>query len=327
VPIFVTRPASDVHPALGFIGYRAPLLAGGAGTAQTIKLMRKLVDQAVGDASFVRHAIDIVRHVPAYHDLGEASTVYDWVTHNIRYTKDPVTKEKLYPPAELLRIRAGDCDDIAMLMSALMIALGYPARVVTIGANAENPEEFTHVYAEAEVPPGSGNWVSMDAARPGATFGVEPPAYFRKRAWSLTDDSFADLTGLGGLGCQCGGSCSSCRVGQAGLCGLAGYTRVAQPFVVRAGHLGQDGIDWGSIIQSSIQEVPAIIATSSGQGTQIRNPYGTVATGPYSSYATQYTPGYGVPYAGYTATASSSTIWPWVIGVGLLALALGGRRS
>jgi transglutaminase-like putative cysteine protease len=318
-PIFVSQPAHLESHA--FAGYRAPLMGGEAGTAQTVALMRKLIDQAVGDQSFVRQAIDIVRHVPAYNDLQEASTLYDYVTRTIRYTKDPVTKEKLYPPGELLKIRAGDCDDIAMLMGALGIALGYPARLITISSNSSNPEEFTHVYTELEVPPGSGEWVPMDAARPGATFGVEPPAYFRKRAWSLTDESYADLSG-----CHCGGSCSSCQVGTSGLCGLNGYAQVPRRT------LGQDGIDWGGILSQTIQEVPSIVAVASGQPSGVKTAYGSTQTGagPYGSFATPYTPGYGVPYAGYGSPSASTWIsenWP-ILGIGLLALiALGGRKS
>ena len=95
------------------LAYRAPLLNGEPGTAQTIALMRRLVDEALADPQFVRQAIEIVRAVPAYDDFAEAETLYRWVKRHIRFTKDPVTKEKLYPPQELLKIGAGDCDDIA----------------------------------------------------------------------------------------------------------------------------------------------------------------------------------------------------------------------
>ena len=280
--------------------------------------MRKLVDQAVSDQRFVRLAKEIVRGVLPYNDIGEASAVYEYVKRNIRYTKDPVTKETLYPPLELLKLRAGDCDDIAMLMGAIMIALGYPARLVTIAASADNPEEFSHVYLEAEVPPGSGQWIPMDAARPGAQFGLEPPIYYRKRAWSLTDNSYQDLSG-----CGCGGRCGCSSVGARKFSGLAGVATIG---------LGQgDGIDWGGILSQTVQEVPQIIAVTSGQSSALRSPYGTVSTGPYASYATPYTPGYGTPAAGYgyptSPSASLSADMPILLLLGLGALLLlGGRR-
>lgn len=290
--------------------------------------MRALVDHAVSDPSFVRQAVDIVRRVPAYDDVGEAYAIYQWVKHSIRYTKDPVTKEKLYPPQELLKIRAGDCDDISMLIGALGIALGYPARLITISADASNPQEFSHVYPELEVPAGSRQWIALDAARPGAEFGVEPPMFYRKRAWSLTDDSYQDLNG-----CGCGGACGcgSNNCGSHPLSGLAGYATVAGYERFNAMH-GMGDVDWGNILQQSIQEVPSIIAVSSGQPTSIKNPYGVSQTGsPYGSFATPYTPGYGVPYAGYSSPSMAgewlSANWP-IVGLGVLALVmLGGRKS
>jgi hypothetical protein len=297
------------------IGYRAPLLSGEAGTKQTVQLMRRLVDQAVSDQRFVRFAKEVVRGVEPYDDIGEAYAVYRWVSGNIRYTKDPVTKETLYPPFELLKIRAGDCDDIAMLMGAIMIALGYPARLITIAASADAPAEFSHVYSESEVPAGSGQWIAMDAARPGAQFGIEPPVYYRKRAWSLTDDSFQDLSG-----CGCGGRCGCSPVGSYQRPGLAGVVT-----------LGQDGVDWSSLLTSTIQETPALIAAASGSPSLIKTPTGTVATGPYASYATPYTPGYGAQPAGYgyptSPTASLSADMPMLLLIGLGALLLlGGRK-
>lgn len=313
-PVFVEQPPQLRQASPSFAGYRAPLLSGEAGTKQTIDLMRKLVDQAVGDQSFVRFAKEIVRGVMPYNDIGEASAVYEWVKQNIRYTKDPVTKETLYPPADMLKIRSGDCDDIAMLMGAIMIALGYPARLTTISANASDPNEFSHVYLEAEVPPGSGQWLPMDAARPGAQFGVEPPVYYRKRAWSLYDNSYQDLSG-----CQCAGACASQAPRK--FSGLAGVATISG--------LGQDGVDWSSILQTSIQETPALIAAASGSPSLIRTPSSTVATGPYASYATPYTPGYGTPAAGYGTppTASLQADMPILLLLGLGALLLlGGRR-
>lgn len=263
--------------------------------------MRRLVDQAQKDAAFVRFAVDIVRNVAAYDEFGEVSALFSWVLEQIRYTKDPVTVEKLYPPQELLKIRAGDCDDISMLMGALAIALGYSARLITIAADPGSPDEFSHVYTEVECPAGSGNWIPLDAARPNAQFGLQPPGYFRKRAWSLTDDSHQDLNGTRRLR------------------GLSGYRS-----------LGDDSVDWGNVLQQSIAETPQIIAAVAGQPTSARTPYGTVSTGsPYASFVTPYTPGYAVPAAGYgvlgaTQAVSSSlfsSALPWLL-LGVVGIAV-----
>jgi hypothetical protein len=298
MPIFLGSPSStSSRSSSPGLAYRSPLLNGDPGIAQTVALMRQLIDEALADPSFVRQAIDIVRGIAAFDEFGEAEALFSWVRRNIRFTKDPLTKEKLYPPTELLKIRAGDCDDIAMLLGAFLLAVGYPARLITVSANPTQPQDFSHVYVEGEVPAGSGNWVPMDAARIDSQFGVEPPSYFRKRAWSLTDDSYQELSGGRRRG------------------SLSGYAR-----------LGDDSIDYNTLLQQGLTEIPAIISTASGGSASATTPQGTVTTmpaNPYGSFATPYTPGYGIPPAGYGSVASlqtSGSILPWLIGLGLLFL-------
>lgn len=307
MPIFVDAPLAGTSSA--WLGRRAPLLSGEPGTAQTIGLMRELIDEAVADQNFVRFAVDLVRNVPAYNDLGEAHAVYTWVQGHIRFTKDPVTKEKLYPPQELLKIRAGDCDDISMLMAALLIALGYPARLITLAANPASPNDFSHVYVEGEVPPGSSNWIPMDAARVDAEFGVAPPTYSRKRAWSLTDDSFQDL-----------GRSHPRRA-------LNGYPR----FGDYRGRffLGDDlNPEYLPILSQSIAEMPAIMEAAQGV------PVTSTAASPYGTYSTGYTPGAGIPPAGYQVNASvvgasSSSMLPLLLigGAVLMAMMMGKKSA
>lgn len=306
MPIWIGPQSSQSRVSTPGLGYRAPLADGEKGTAQTIALMRHLVNDALNDSTFVNKAIEIVRSVPAFDELGEVHALYDWVKRNIRYTKDPVTKEKLYPPRELLKIRAGDCDDISMLLAAFLLAIGTPARWITVSVNFDNPQEFSHIYPEAEVPTGSSQWIALDAARLDSEFGKEPAFYFRKRAWSVADDSYEDL---------------------------AGNRRKLPKFLSGYVGLGQDdGIDWTPIVQQSIQEVPQIMAVATGQPTAVKSPYGTSSTGnPYASFATPYTPGYGIPPAGYTVPATTgisltgSSMLPILLlgGVALLMLMKG----
>jgi hypothetical protein len=169
--------------------YRVPLMGGDSGVAQTIDQMRSLVNEAITDPSVLRTAKDIVRSVPAFDDYSEAEALYNWVRSNIRFTKDPVDKETLYPPSEMLQIRSGDCDDISMLLGALLMAVGYPARLMTVAANGD---EFSHVYVEGQI---NGQWIPMDPARSDSQFGVAPPSYTRARWWSLSDSSQGDLPG------------------------------------------------------------------------------------------------------------------------------------
>lgn len=301
-----------------------PLLSGDAGVEQTINEMRGLVDEALRDASVNRLARDIVRSVPAFDDVAEAEALYNWVRANIRFTKDPVNKETLYPPAELLKIRSGDCDDISMVMATLLMAVGYPARFVTVAATPNSPEQFSHVYVEGEVPAGSGQWIPMDPARYDSQFGIAPPVVTRARWWSATDQTYGDLLSGTKIYAHSG---STVNVGlgdypryrSVAMSGLGSYGRVRT--------MGQDPNAPAQTIATIEQGTADIIRAASGQPA---SPYSYSAAGPWASFQTQYSP-YGIP-AGYVtqppglAVSASSNMTLWlVLGIGALFL-LGGRR-
>lgn len=296
------------------------LLSGDAGVEQTIAHMRSLVDEALRDSSVIRLAADIVRDVPAFDDVAEAQAIYNWMRRNIRFTKDPVNKEKLYPPAELLKIRAGDCDDISMLLATLLMAVGYPARLVTVAASS-NPDQFSHVYAEGEVPAGSGNWIPMDPARYDSQFGVAPPMVTRSRWWSLTDSSYGDLSGVrhSGSSVHLRGLGDYPRYRSFVLSGLGSYGRVRT--------MGDTTQPDSAMIATVAQGTADIIRASQGAPA---SPFDFSASGPWQSFQTAYSP-YGVP-AGYktqpslSLTSTSNTGLWLALAVGAMLLMGGGGR-
>jgi hypothetical protein len=284
---------------------REPLLSGDAGVEQTINEMRSLVDEALRDPSIIRLATDIIRGVPAFDDLAEANALYEWVRRNIRFTKDPVNKEKLYPPAELLKIRAGDCDDISMLLGTLLMAVGYPARLMTVAAGGD---EFSHVYVEGNI---NGEWIAMDPARYDSQFGVAPPAFTRARWWSLTDAAQGDLSGMLG----------NYPRYMAHVSGIGAYGPVH-----RMSGMGDDSTS--STIATIEQGTADIIRASQGIPA---SPF-SYSSGPYASFQTAYSPGM-IP-AGYVNPAlqpnlsltSSSNVGLWLALAAGALLLMGGRR-
>jgi Transglutaminase-like superfamily len=171
--------------------YSVPLLAGDAGPEQTIGMLRHLVDQAWKDPVVNRTAIDTIRNagVQPYDNWGQIRAIYNFA-HSFYFVNDPVMKEALRPTRELLKLGAGDCDDInGNVLPALLGTIGYETRLVTIAADPEMPESFSHVYVEVLV---DGIWYPLDAARPGVTMDSPAPSFFRRKWWSLTDNSSAD---------------------------------------------------------------------------------------------------------------------------------------
>jgi hypothetical protein len=179
-----------IHATPGLL-YSAPLLSGDAGPRQTIGMLRALVDQAWKDPVVNRTAIEIIRSagVAPFDSWSQIHAIYNFA-RQFYFVNDPVSKEALRPTRELLKLMAGDCDDInGNILPALLGSIGFETRLVTIAADPEAPESFSHVYAEVWC---NGQWIPLDAARPGAVFAVAPPHFYRRAWWSLVDDSHGD---------------------------------------------------------------------------------------------------------------------------------------
>jgi len=176
---------------------RMSMPGGDRGTEFTVAKIRELVHQGMTDQLINRQAMAIVHAagVQAFDFVGEIRVVFDWVRRNIRFFKDIDGVETLRTAREILTIRGGDCDDInAVLLPSLLLTIGHSVRLVTISSDADAPGVFSHIYCEVEI---GGQWVPLDAARRDPAFGKGPRSYFRKRIWSLTEDRYRDVSGLG----------------------------------------------------------------------------------------------------------------------------------
>lgn len=198
LPWMMAPPAAPM--LRGALSYSLP--GGDRGVAKTMDLIRSLVDSAIKDPFVNRTAIEILHqsNAPQYDQRAAARTIYDWVHRNIRYVQDPVGKETVRPANVILKVRAGDCDDInGVLIPSLLGTIGITTRGVTIAA-AQGSNDFSHIYAEAML---NGQWVALDAARPNVVFGQAPETYWRRAEWPLTGSEVGQggyLAGMAALG-------------------------------------------------------------------------------------------------------------------------------
>lgn len=176
-----------------------PLPDGDRGVAQTMSLIRQLVDHAIKNPYINRTAIEILQsyNVPQYSQHSAANAIWTWVRQNIRYVQDPVGKETVRPAEVILEVRAGDCDDInGVLIPSLLGTIGIPTRGVTVAA-APDSRDFSHIYAEALV---DGQWIALDAARANVVFGQAPERYWRRAEWPITGMEIDQVGILNGMG-------------------------------------------------------------------------------------------------------------------------------
>ena len=76
----------------------------------------------------------------------------------------------------MLELRAGDCDDMTILLGAMLLSTGHPVRIVLAGFRPQKPHAYSHIYPEVFV---LGRWVPIDATTR-HPIGWEPPAIWKR---------------------------------------------------------------------------------------------------------------------------------------------------
>ncbi len=151
---------------------------GYLGTRKTLVHIQELIRQGAKDFYVRQKAIDILleRKIPQKDYLGEINALFKWVQGNLRYTRDPFRLEVLHTASRLLELRAGDCDDMTILLSAMLESIGHPTRLVIVGPDPSKPRLFSHIYLEAHY---KGNWIPLDATMP-FPMGWSPRAFVKE---------------------------------------------------------------------------------------------------------------------------------------------------
>lgn len=151
---------------------------GKTGTLVTARLIADMIREGAKDFVVRQRAIKIFRDlcVPPKDRRGEVAALFRWVRSNIRYTRDIYRVELLHTPRRMLELCAGDCDDMTILLGAMLLATGHPVRLALTGFRPHKPDSYSHIYPQALV---CGRWLALDATmdRP---IGWEPPALWKR---------------------------------------------------------------------------------------------------------------------------------------------------
>lgn len=128
---------------------------------KTLEHVKALVKQGAKDFCVRQTAINIFRlyGVRPKDVFGEIVALFDWVKKNVRYTRDIFRVELLHSARRMLQLRAGDCDDMTILLSALLESTGHPVRLVIIGRDPKRKKAFSHIYLETLY---RDQWIPLD---------------------------------------------------------------------------------------------------------------------------------------------------------------------
>lgn len=145
--------------------YAGAIPKGYAGTQRTIEQIGGLIRAGAKDFYLRQKAIDILleQRVRPKDYPGEIKTLFEWVRRHVRYTRDPFRVEVLHSARRMLELRAGDCDDMTILLSAMLEAIGHPVRLVIVGPDQGRPHFFSHIYLEVFC---RGRWIALDPTMP-----------------------------------------------------------------------------------------------------------------------------------------------------------------
>lgn len=92
-------------------------------------------------------AVSIVAPFADHNDWNtkQAAALYDYVRNNINGVKDPVGQEYIASPAETINTCGGDCEDKAILLASLCLAVGIQARLVICKSSSNQGHCLTEI--------------------------------------------------------------------------------------------------------------------------------------------------------------------------------------
>jgi|SRR5579862_44171 len=257
--------------ALQMRAYQLP--PGDAGVVKTINKMESLVSGPEGVGSPLLHQIvrDAIRG--SVRDYTEIDYWFHWVKEHIQFRGE--AEETLQSPEVTLKLRAGDCDDMSMLIAAGLRSLGYETAFKTV-ATPDSMGEYAHVYALA-LDKKTHKWIALDPTVDESYPGWEPDDTTREQTFSR----------IGGLMAYGKGNFRTPSAVPPQPRMNLGFYRPGNfrglGYVRRAGFrgLGDDsGIDLAAALSTQgLQELPSIIGSVTGVQTSTTTAAGSTQTG------------------------------------------------
>jgi len=148
-------------------GVVSSISGGDQGIYETINRMIGLVHEAMRDRRVKHWAAKMVMGLRVADKAGQVEAIKSFVQSRFNFIADTAGVEELVSPILMLRdledrnYLIGDCDDLSMLLAALVRAVGIPARFQVSGFKPDSKGivQYTHVGCQAFI---KGVYISMD---------------------------------------------------------------------------------------------------------------------------------------------------------------------
>lgn len=148
MPIFSSSPSRNPQRRTTTQKIRS----GFGGNLDTITQMRLLARKRAGDQRVREAALSILRSysTQSHNYMDEAIAIGNFVKQNVAYVRDPENIEHLQDPVLMLQDiaagrAAGDCDDMSLLASTLLLAVGCSPFYRTVRYQ-DTKGPYNHIY-------------------------------------------------------------------------------------------------------------------------------------------------------------------------------------
>jgi hypothetical protein len=112
--------------------------------------IKKIIDSVNPSSMEVRNLAMRLTSKYEAGDFKQARKLYEFVRDEIRYIRDPLLFEDVQPPEVTLKRLSGDCDDQAVLLCSLLLAIGFETALIF--ADTDDDGYADHVYCAVHIP-------------------------------------------------------------------------------------------------------------------------------------------------------------------------------
>lgn len=124
-------------------------------------------------------------------DFKQARKLYEYVRDEIKYIKDPSGFDFIQKPEITMKLNAGDCEDKAILLASLLMAISFEAALIFVDTDndgtvdhvynavyIENAPDYCKPFPTKILPDGKDihHWIPLDSTLENLDFGVIPEA-------------------------------------------------------------------------------------------------------------------------------------------------------
>ncbi len=138
---------------------------------QTTSLITAVENVDPADPTVKQIATQIASSSCEQSRICQAKALYYFVRDNIEYVSDPISKEYIEKPVEVMQNKGADCESGALLLAALEESIGIDSEIVLIPGHAylriKLPEALNKYKLE-------GDWVYLDWTCNNCEFGEIP---------------------------------------------------------------------------------------------------------------------------------------------------------